>query len=286
MINFNINLTNVSKPFFGLEFPIELTESYSPVLKDYWADKIYSPKKWFLSVQDNALKSGADFVSVYFNSCEPDNSVKHSILEKYKNLFSYVLAESKLPIMLKLSSHAPWDCEILKAIAPIIDRELIIAPILAANYNELLNTVLKNNFNHKFVLRTPIDINLTKELNILSIDSGIIAQQILIDPDMGCIGYGIDYGYSIIERICLARKSGDKMLDMPIIAFVGEEAYKAKESKSTDFTASWGELSNRAIMWEISSASALIAAGANVIVCWHPIALETLKRQFCEVTCH
>ena len=50
-------------------------------------------------------------------------------------------------------------------------------------------------------MRTPIDINLTKELNILSIDAGIKKEDIIVDPDTGCIGYGIDYGYSIIERM-------------------------------------------------------------------------------------
>ncbi len=286
MLDFNLNSNNFNNLGFGLEFPIELSENYSPVLKKYWGDVISDPKKWFLAVQDEAIKIGADFVSVYFNAQEPNDDMKNELLGKYKRIFKFILDNSKINLMIKLSSNAKWDCEVFCALSEIIDRELIISPIQATNYEKILKVALNSRYKHKFVLRTPIDINLTKELNILSIDSGLKTEQILIDPDMGCIGYGIDYGYSIIERICLARQAGDKMLNMPIIVYAGEESYKAKESKSTDFAPSWGELNNRAMMWEISTASSLIAAGANIVVCWHPDVLKVIKNNFCEVLCH
>ena len=270
----------------GLEFPIELSDNYSPVLRKYWGNVVNNPVEWFLAVQKKAVETGADFVSVYFNAQEPNDDKKNELLANYKRIFKFILDNSKIKLMIKLSSNAKWDCEVFCALSNIIDRELIISPIQAANYETLLKMALSSPFKHKFVLRTPIDINLTKELNILSIDAGLKAEQILIDPDMGCIGYGIDYGYSIIERICLARQAGDKMLNMPIIVYAGEESYKAKESKSTDFAPSWGELNNRAMMWEISTASSLIAAGANIVVCWHPDVLKVIKNNFCEVLCH
>ncbi len=282
----NINFSDNSKPYFGLEFPIQTGESYSPILKEYWGDVVSDPFEWFLSVQKKAFDVGADFVSIYFNSQEPEDNLKPELLNKYKNLLQKILQECKINLMLKLSSHAQWDCEIFELISQIIDRDIIISPIQSANYEKLLSLALNSKFCHKFVLRTPIDINLTKELNILSVDAGVDPHQILIDPDMGCIGYGIDYGYSIIERICLAKKAGDKMLDMPIIVYAGEESYKAKESKSCDFPSSWGELSERAKMWEISTASSLLAAGANLVVCWHPEVIRILKKEFCEVLCH
>ena len=234
MLDFDLNSNCFNKLGFGLEFPIVMSENYSPVLKKYWGDVISDPKEWFLAVQDEAVKLGADFVSVYFNAQEPNDDKKSELLTSYKSIFKFILDNSKINLMIKLSSNAKWDCEVFSVLSEIIDRELIISPIQATNYETLLKIALNSGYKHKFVLRTPIDINLTKELNILSIDAGLKAEQILIDPDMGCIGYGIDYGYSIIERICLARQSGDKMLNMPIIVYAGEESYKAKESKSED----------------------------------------------------
>ena len=286
LFDFDLKSEKLSRPIFGLEFPIEPSESYSPVLKQYWGDVVGKPVEWFCLVQKKALDLGAAFICLYFNLQEPDSVSKPSVLLRCADITCEILKNCSIPLMIKLSSHAQWDCEIFEAIAKFIDREIIISPLQATNYEKIIKDAKNTGLKHKFVLRTPIDINLTKELNILSIDAGLSDDQILIDPDMGCIGYGIDYGYSIIERICLARRAGDKMLDMPIIVYAGEESYKAKESKSTDFAPSWGELNSRAKMWEISSASSLIAAGANIVVCWHPDALCVLKKQFCEVICH
>lgn len=275
-----------SKNIFALEVPVEITENYSCVLKAYWGSALKSPLLLFCDAQKKALELGAEFISLYFNSNEPSTELKPSYISKYKNLLQDVLKVCKMPLMVKLSSHSAWDIELAQALFSVVDRDIIISPIQAANYKEIIEIATKSNFNHKFVMRTPIDINLTKELNILSIDEGVSENQILIDPDMGCIGYGIDYGYSIIERICLARISGDKMLDMPIIVYAGEESYRAKETKSSDFPSSWGDLESRAKMWEISTASSLIAAGANIVVCWHPEVIKVLKSSFCEAVCH
>lgn len=283
MLEFNCK---AKQSVFGLEIPIIISNNYSPVLKDFWGDELSDPCALFKKAQKIARDCGAEFLSLYFNTLEPSDCEKKDLLNKYKNILERVLKICKIPLMIRLSAHADWDIEMANSLFEILDREVIISPIQAANYKELITASRGTSFDHKFVMRTPIDINLTKELNILSVDEGVKPGDILIDPDMGCIGYGIDYGYSIIERICLAREAGDKMLDMPIIVYAGEEAYRAKETKSTDFSAAWGELSERAKMWEISTASSLISAGANVVVCWHPDVIKILKSQYCEVSCH
>ena len=285
-LNIDLSKGLNNPPAFILEFPYEVSENYSPVLKEYWGDVISNPVDFFRAVQQKAKSSGAKAICIYFNIQEPQETEKDSILLKCNDFFKSVLKICDFPLMVRFSGHGIWDIELAKVILPICDRELIISPVQSANYEELIKIAKATKFNHYFVLRTPIDINLTKELNILSIDAGVSEKNILIDPEMGCIGYGIDYGYSIIERICLARKDGDKMLDMPIIVCAGEESYKAKESKSFDFSSSWGELTQRAKMWEISTASSLIAAGANIIVMWHPECIEVLKKQHSEVLCH
>ena len=94
---------------------------------------------------------------------------------------------------------------------------------------------------------------------------------------MGGLGYGLDYGYSIIEKIRQAAFDGDTMLNMPVIAFIGEESYRAKEAKSDTFAQNWGQFSERSVMWEISAASAMISAGANIVVLWNPKSIEVLK---------
>jgi len=67
------------------------------------------------------------------------------------------------------------------------------------------------------------------------------------------------------------------MLNMPLIAFAGEEALKAKEAKSDTFDKNYGDFKLRSKMFEIATASAIIAAGANVIVLENPQSVKILK---------
>jgi acetyl-CoA decarbonylase/synthase complex subunit delta len=132
-------------------------------------------------------------------------------------------------------------------------------------------------YDHNVIARTPIDINLAKQLNILITEMGFDPDKIIIDPNMGALGYGLDYAYSVIERIKLAALEGDNMLNMPIIAFVGEEAWKTKEAKSENVQSEWGDHKSRAVIWECITASSVLSAGANIVVMNHHTAIEHIK---------
>ena len=45
------------------------------------------------------------------------------------------------------------------------------------------------------------------------------------------MGYGIEYGYSVMERLRLAALQGDVMTQLPLLVTPGEEAWKTKEAK-------------------------------------------------------
>jgi len=255
---------------FALEFPVKISENYPDVLKEYWGvDIIYDPVLFFSKVQSEAKKLSADFVSVYFN-IENEEEIAHckEVLFKIQDI-------AAIPLIVKGTGQKSLDALLVPELISVLKKPSVIAFAQDLNYKPIINAGLEGS--HTFVLRTPIDINLTKELNILSTDLGLSKEKILIDPDMGCVGYGLDYGYSIIERIKLAREAGDRMLDMPIIVFSGEESFKAKEAKSKDFAPSWGELETRSVAWEIATTTSLIYAGANAVVVWHPKTIETLK---------
>lgn len=268
---------NIFHPYFALEIPAVVTENYPESLKKFYgSDEVMNCAfgaeylcKNLVQRFKKAQEQLCDLVCIKFNLKEDDN------LEPYKEALKEILQTAQKPLIVRGSSDKNFDGVLLKELASAAQKPCIIAFAQDLNFEEILPSVIKNN--HVVVLRTPIDINLTKELNILAVDAGISPDKILVDPDMGGLGYGLDYGYSIIERIKVAGFEGDKMLNMPIIVFAGEEAFKAKEAKSDDFDNSWGELEKRALMWEISTASAVMSAGANVIVLWHPETIKILK---------
>lgn len=175
-----------------------------------------------------------------------------SSIEVLKELLPLI----KKPLMIRAS------CDVLLEVMKILDRECIIGIADENNYKTLVPSVIEGG--HTLIIRTPIDINLAKEMNILTSDMGLPLDKIFIDTDIGGIGYGFEYGYSIMEKIKL---EDDKYLNMPLISFATEETAKTKEAKDK----------NMAIFLEITAASAVKAAGADYIVLNCPEALKTMR---------
>ncbi len=109
-------------------------------------------------------------------------------------------------------------------------------------------------------------------------DMGLPLDRIIMDPTTGALGYGFEYGYSVMERLRLAALQGDSMTQMPMLVTPGEECWKAKESKVGEgVPESWGDWAERAITWETLTSVMLIESGANIVVLRHP---ESLKRTY------
>ena len=189
-----------------------------------------------------------------------------------KKLLKGLLGHITKPLMINGTNNDNIDSELLPELMKVLDRPSIISNGNENTYKELVPEVIKGG--HRLVLKTPIDINLCKELNILSADIGLPLGKIIIDTDIGGLGYGLDYGYSTIEKIKLEN---DEYLNMPIISFAPYESLKTKEAKSDAFNKNWGNLKTRAKMFEIASASAVKAAGADIIVLHNPESINIMK---------
>ncbi len=194
-------------------------------------------------------------------------------IEKSVSLLQEIQYEVNIPLMLRGCGDDEIDKFLLPALADNAAQTCIIATANENTYKEIIPHTAQKHF---VVLRSPIDINLAKEINILSSDLGQPLDKILIDTDIGGLGYGFEYGYSIIEKIKI-EGANDKYLNMPIISFACEEALKTKEAKSDSFPPPYGTLGKRRLMFETAAASAIRAAGANLIVINLPQTLQTMK---------
>ena len=271
-------ITDLSyKPIFVLELNIFDFSVSSHIVKDWYNRKLKTengkPSREHLCIL--AQETECDILALKFNITE--NDLEENINEA-KALLKELLPHIKKPLLIRGANNKSIDIKLLPALMEVLDREIIIAFADENTYKEIVPRVVKGG--HILTIRTPIDINLAKEMNILTSDMSLSFDKILIDTDMGGLGYGLEYGYSIMERIKLAAFEGDKMLNMPLIAFAGEEALKAKETKSETFPKSFGDFKERSIMFEITTASAVIAAGANVIVLEHPDSIRVLKNLY------
>jgi acetyl-CoA decarbonylase/synthase complex subunit delta len=258
-LSFMTENENSAKPLYALEIPYHFDSSYPEVLRNF--DTIEEA----LKAADN---SDADLISIKFNASDYE-------IPKIKDFLAKLPEYTQKPLILRGANNNEIDRKLLPLLSEFAPYESIIAFADEQTYEDIVPSVIEHG--HTLVLRTPIDINLAKELNILSSDKGLPLERILIDPDMGGLGYGLDYGYSIIERIRQAAFEGDEMLNVPIIAFIGEESYRAKEAKSDSFPQDWGKYTDRAAMWEIAGASAIASAGADIVVVWNVQSIKTLK---------
>jgi acetyl-CoA decarbonylase/synthase complex subunit delta len=167
------------------------------------------------------------------------------------------------------------DNELLVAIAESTKGERLVLGICEdKNYRTIVATAMAND--HLVVARSPMDVNLAKQLNILISDMDFPLERVLMDPTTGALGYGIEYGYSAMERLRLAALQGDNMTQLPMLVTPGFEAWKTKEAKVGDgVPESWGDWEERGINWETLTAITLLESGADIVVLRHP---ESIKR--------
>jgi acetyl-CoA decarbonylase/synthase complex subunit delta len=105
-----------------------------------------------------------------------------------------------------------------------------------------------------------------------------------MDPTTGALGYGIEYGYSVMERLRLASLQGDAMTQFPMLVTPGFEAWKTKEAKVGEgVPEAWGDWKARSINWETLTALALVESGADVVVLRHPESVARVKNAIGEL---
>ncbi len=250
-------------PLIALEILFNGNEKVSPVLLEEW--------------QNNNIgklsKTDCDMLAVKFN-LNQDEKVEKQII-KAKEFLNEISKKAQKPLIIRGCGKDETDIKLLPELALSTDKKCTFGCITEDNYSQIVPSLIEGG--HNVIAQTPIDINLAKQLNILLTEAGVEPNRILIDPTTGALGYGLDYAYSMTERIKLAGLEGDNMLNMPIISFVGEESWKTKEAKSQDTPPEWGNIKERSIIWEALSAVSMICAGANVVVLRHSQSLTKVK---------
>ncbi len=269
-----------SLPFMHFEGPVahgpvialEIMSSrpdWSPVLLEAWGDALDDPARWAAAAQE----AGADLIELVFSLEDGDgNPVSADFAVA---TVKAVLAATDLPLVVLGPGQADIDNELIVPVADATKGDrLVLGLCEEGNYRTIVAAAMAND--HLVVGRTPMDVNLAKQLTILITDMGLPRERMLLDPTTGALGYGIEYGYSVMERLRLAALQGDAMTQLPMLVHPGFEAWKTKEAKVDEGVPdAWGDWADRAINWETLTATALIEAGANVVVLRHP---ESLRR--------
>ncbi|ATW24370.1 CO dehydrogenase/acetyl-CoA synthase subunit delta [Candidatus Formimonas warabiya] len=261
-----------NRPIVAMEV-VDVEPNWPQPLKDALGDVVKDAVAWAKKCVD---EWGADAIYVKLEGADPDGANKSP--EECAKAVKDILGAVGVPLIVVGCGDAEKDHEVLVKVAEeTAGEKLLLGVAEQENYKSLVAACLGSG--HSIIARSPLDINICKQLNILITEMNMPADRIVIDPMIAGLGYGIEYGYSIMERGRMGALQGDKMLAMPLICTAGFESWRAKEAwaSEADFPG-WGAQAERGPVWEAMTAGALMQAGGNIFVMRHPQAVKVLKK--------
>jgi len=259
------------RPALAIEVRDRKPEDWSPLLSKVWGEAMGDPGEWARAAET----AGADVIVLTLSATMADG--KPITPTHARAVVRKVLNATGLPLMVIGPGQADLDNEVLVPVAEEAKGErIVLGTCEDKNYRTIVATAMAND--HLVQSKTPMDVNLSKQLVILIHDMGLPLERVVLDPTTGALGYGIEYGYSVMERLRLAALQGDAMTQQPIMVTPGEECWKVKESKVGEGVPdAWGDWERRALNWEATTAASLIFAGADLVVLRHPETLRQLR---------
>jgi acetyl-CoA synthase len=265
-------------PVIAIEIRDKQPDDWSKLLIEEWGDVTKDPAEWAKAAE----QAGADLLVLRLSLTDVDGNpvTPEGAVASVKA----VLEASGLPLIIFGPGQAEADNELLVPIADTFKGERLALGICEdKNYRTIVASALAND--HLVTARTAMDVNLAKQLNILISDMGLPEDRIIMDPTTGALGYGFEYGYSVMERLRLAALQGDGMTQMPMIVTPGEECWKTKESKVGEgVPEEWGDWLERAITWETLTSVMLVESGASIVVLRHPESLRRTRQAIDDLT--
>jgi acetyl-CoA decarbonylase/synthase complex subunit delta len=258
-------------PALAVEIRDRKPDDWSPLLYAAWGEAMEHPGDWAHAAE----VAGADVIVLNLSLTQADGTPTTPAAAVAA--VRAVLSATGLPVAVFGPGQAEKDNELIVPVAEATAGERLLLGICEdKNYRTIVAAALANG--HLVSSKTPMDVNLAKQLVILIHDMGMPLDRIVMDPTTGALGYGIEYGYSVMERLRLAALQGDSMTQQPMIVTPGEEAWKAKEAKVGDgVPAAWGDWERRALHWETLTAGSLVQSGADLVVLRHPAALARVR---------
>ncbi len=262
------------KPVIAYEVQDVPPDDWPETVKEPYREVFSDPVTWARFCVDEL---GAKAVALRLMGTHPDQKdlgAEHAVEVTQK-----VLEAVDVPLIILGSNHVEKDAEVLPKVAEASKgQNCVIGKAQEANYKTIAAAAMAAG--HKLIAMSELDINLSKQLNIMLTQMGFDRERIIIDPMCSALGYGIEYTYSVMERIRLAALAqADPIMQPPMVADVGFYVWKIKEVQATEeVLPEWGSLKERAVLWEAMTATTLMIAGAELAIMRHPEAVRQVER--------
>jgi acetyl-CoA decarbonylase/synthase complex subunit delta len=224
---------------------------------------------------------GAEMIALQLISTDPNGLDRGA--DEAAEVVKKVADAINVPLIVWGTANHEKDTEVLRKVAEVCQgKNLIIGPVEEGDHKRIGAAAI--GYHHTVISSTPIDINLAKQLNILLGNLGVPDELIVIDPTVSGIGYGIEYCYSVMERIRMAGLTQqDEKLQFPVICNIAKETWKTKEVHVANDELNMGDAKKRGILMEAMSAMVLLLAGGDVLIMRHPEAIKLVRETMAEL---
>ena len=273
-------------PFYTFDAPIENAPKIGVEISDnaasWTAPGLVEFYAGCTTMAERAAKAatmpGADFIALNFESADP-NGANRPTAECVADAVA-VAAATDMPLVVMGCKNMEKDGELFTKIAEALQGKNVLFMSAKNEDYKTVGASVGLAYGQKVGAETADDINLAKQLNIMLKGVGVKAESIVMNIGTAAVGYGYEYVASTLDRVrAAALAQSDADLQMPIIAPVSTDTWGVKESVATEEDVpEWGDMEQRAIGMEVSTAAANLTGGADAVIMRHPAAVATIKK--------
>ncbi len=276
---YSFDAPTVNEPKIGIEITDMGVEGFSEGLKAFYegAATIGDMAKKAMTVE------GADFLTLTLEGADPNGENKS--VEELIAIVKEVAEAVDCPLVVAGCGNVEKDGELLPKVAEALEgRNVLILAEKEENY-KAIGAAAGLAYNQIVGAESADDINLAKQLNVVTTQLGVNAQKIVMNVGTAAAGYGYEYVVSTMDRIKgAALGQNDAMLQMPIITPVSEQTWSVKESTATaEDMPEWGDAEERGIDMEVVTAAADLAAGSDAVILRHPESVKAVAKLIKEL---
>ena len=274
-------------PFYTFDAPIANSPKIALEISDKGMESLQTAgmKAAFegcATVADMAKKAeeieGVSAICLHFESADPNGENKS--VEDCVAMAKEVADATALPIIIMGCKNIEKDSEIFSKCSEALQGKNIVVLSAREEDYKTVGASAGMAYNQKVGAESAVDINLAKQLNVLLSQLGVPAQSILMNLGSSCAGYGYEYLSSTLDRVkAAALAQNDAQLQMPIVTPISTETWNVKEAMLSEEEApEWGNVEERGIEMEITTAAACLTSGSDVVIMKHPAAIKTIAQ--------
>ena len=259
------------KPIIGAEISDMGYEEETEGYKAFYgtADVVERAKK-------AAAMDEVAFICLHFAAADPfgaNKSTEDCIAE------AKAVAEAiDKPIVVMGCKNIDKDTELFTKISEALAGKNIVVMSAREEDYKAIGASAGLAYGQKVSAESAVDINLAKQLNVLLMQLGVNAKNMVMNLGSAAAGYGYEYVASTMDRVrAAALGQNDTQLQMPVITPVSTETWAVKESIAEEADMpEWGAREERGIDMEVVTAAACLAAGSDAVILRHPESIRTI----------